>query len=86
MIRYYKDTNHFRSHKVYNGIGSFKIIDNEAVESFSRCLRVYKLVGLDIDQRYYPHRVCKQFVILKTFQQILYRLKTVKIIGLTTLH
>ncbi|KAD2132542.1 hypothetical protein E3N88_41788 [Mikania micrantha] len=58
---YARDTNHFLAHKVYNVNGSVRRINNEEVESFARCLRVCKLVGLDINQHYLPHRVSRQF-------------------------
>ncbi|KAI3755865.1 hypothetical protein L1987_55674 [Smallanthus sonchifolius] len=58
---YVNDTDHFIAHKVYNENESFRNIDNEELESFARCLRVCKLVGLDTNQHYYPHRVCRQF-------------------------
>ncbi|GJV77909.1 serine/threonine-protein phosphatase 7 long form-like protein [Tanacetum coccineum] len=58
---YVKDTNHFISHTIYKRNGSIKKIGNEELDSFARCLRVSKLVGLDISQQYFPHRVHKQF-------------------------
>ncbi|KAI3702974.1 hypothetical protein L6452_28728 [Arctium lappa] len=62
---YLNDTNHFISREIYKENWTLESIReggyNEEVDSFARCLRVLKLVGLDITQRYFPHRVSKQF-------------------------
>ncbi|GKE74296.1 protein maintenance of meristems, partial [Tanacetum coccineum] len=58
---YVKDTNHFIAHLVYKTTWSIEKIDNEELDSFARCVRVSKLVWLDISQQYFPHRVSKQF-------------------------
>lgn len=36
-------------------------IGNAEVDSFARCFRVSKLVGLDISHQYFTHLVNKQF-------------------------
>ncbi|XP_076908912.1 uncharacterized protein LOC143565988 [Bidens hawaiensis] len=56
-----KDNNHFISRRVYDKYWLWRRINNEEVESYARCLRACKLVGLDIIQDYSPHRVCRQF-------------------------
>ncbi|XP_071733541.1 serine/threonine-protein phosphatase 7 long form homolog [Rutidosis leptorrhynchoides] len=58
---YVEDANHLFADTIYNENESYRRIDNEALDSFARCLRISKLVGLDIIQQYFPQRVCKQF-------------------------
>ncbi|GJY69183.1 protein maintenance of meristems [Tanacetum coccineum] len=58
---YVKDTNHFIAHLVYKTTWSIEKVGNEEVDLFARCVMVSKLVRLDISQRYFPHRVNKQF-------------------------
>ncbi|XP_076908914.1 serine/threonine-protein phosphatase 7 long form homolog [Bidens hawaiensis] len=56
------DTNHFISKSGYVKLGSWEEINTEEVESYARCLRACKLVGiLDVMQSYSPHRICRQF-------------------------
>ncbi|XP_076895660.1 uncharacterized protein LOC143548356 [Bidens hawaiensis] len=58
---YAKGNNHFISQTVYHKYWPLRRTNNEEVESYVRCLRACKLVGLDIIQDYSPHRVCRQF-------------------------
>nr|GEX63846.1 hypothetical protein [Tanacetum cinerariifolium] len=58
---YVKDTDHFIAHTIYKEYATIEKINNDELESFARCVRVSKLVGLDISQQYFPHRVSRQF-------------------------
>ncbi|GKC23188.1 protein maintenance of meristems [Tanacetum coccineum] len=58
---YVKDTKHFIARTIYKEDARVEKIDNEEMDSFARCVRVSKLVWLDISQQYFPHRVSKQF-------------------------
>ncbi|PWA82890.1 hypothetical protein CTI12_AA172680 [Artemisia annua] len=58
---YVNDTNHFIARTSYKTMWSIEKIGNEELESFARCVRVSRLVGLNITQQYFPHRVNKQF-------------------------
>ncbi|GJR31361.1 protein maintenance of meristems [Tanacetum coccineum] len=57
---YVKDTDHFIAHAIYKEDATIEKIDNDELESFARCVRVSKLVGLDISQQYFPHRVSRR--------------------------
>nr|GFC15343.1 hypothetical protein [Tanacetum cinerariifolium] len=58
---YVKDTDHFIAHTIYKEDATNEKNDNDKLESFARCVRVSKLVGLDISQQYCPHQVSGQF-------------------------
>ena len=50
-----------KDHTIYKEDATIEKINNDVLESFARCVRVSMLVGLDIRQQYFPHRVSKQF-------------------------
>nr|GEZ71412.1 hypothetical protein [Tanacetum cinerariifolium] len=57
---YVKDTKHITARTIYKEDARVEKIDKEEMDSFARCVRVSKLVWLDISQQYFPHRVSKQ--------------------------
>nr|GEU71294.1 hypothetical protein [Tanacetum cinerariifolium] len=58
---YVKDTKRITARTIYKEDARVEKIDKEEMDSFARCVRVSKLVWLDISQQYFPHRVSKQF-------------------------
>lgn len=58
---YIKDTSYFIAHTIYKEDATIEKIVNDELESFALCVRVSKLVGLDISQQYFPRLVSKQF-------------------------
>ncbi|KAK1355359.1 PMD domain-containing protein [Heracleum sosnowskyi] len=47
--------------KLYRDKEQWVVVESDDIESFARCLRVSKLVGLDYIEQYLPHRVAMQF-------------------------